>query len=213
MAERDLSSPQGKRTGPQGPTGKPGGEFDRTLMEATEIDWSKTEEEYRQMYIDTIFQRYHTLVTEFYTSGNLCVQRFQDFSKSHKQWRQLIINGTGVVALANLIAAYTSNSQAWGWFSLVAAVLAVGLAILANLESYHNYSDRARAFRESRELFLDAAREFERRWHANVFPFRYGSRACLTSTELYKEIVAKDQELRTKFSELTKVEQKAAKDS
>ena len=71
-----------------------------------------------------------------------------------------------------------------------------------------NARERAQAYRESRELFLDVAREFDRRWDIYVRPIGDHPEACLNASELYRQLVAKDRELRAKFKELTKTESK-----
>ncbi|MGD1210005.1 MAG: hypothetical protein ABR973_01445 [Candidatus Acidiferrales bacterium] len=105
----------------------------------------------------------------------------------------------------NILAANGKvRDLAGGSATVFVAVCAVILAILANLESFHNSAERAQAYRESRELFLDVAREFDHRWDVYVRPLADSAEACLNASELYREIVVRDRDLRAKFKELTK---------
>ena len=79
-----------------------------------------------------------------------------------------------------------SPLNASGKSRIVAAIAAAVLALLANLENFSNALERAQAYRESRELFLDAAREFERSWRMAVDPFYPDPEACVNAAELYR---------------------------
>jgi hypothetical protein len=159
--------------------------------------------------IDAVYQGY---LLEFTNSSNLCVEGYQRLSRAHFQWRKTMILGTGAVALLNLLSAYK-----WDWkelqhpLSLAAALVAVTLSVLANLESSANCIDQAQAYREARELFLDSAREFERLWIVHVLPLGDSPEACFNADALYRRVVAKDAEIRTKLKELTKIEFKRKK--
>ena len=85
------------------------------------------------------------------------------------------------------------------------------VATLANLESFYNSAEKAQGYRESREFFLDAARDFDRKWDVYVRPFTDEAEACANAAELYRLLVAKDGELRAKFKELIKTEGKGSK--
>ncbi len=188
------------------------------LVELDRDTWLSLSDEVRKGQIIHVKERYDQLLDEIYNSADLCVDRYQHLAWQHVLWRRLLIVGTGVVAVANLLAAYHSKSEpawvpAWLWMclsfrSLLAAVLAAVLAVLANWETLLNAQERAQAYRESRELFLDAAREFLRRWDIYVRPLGYRPEACMNASELYKELIVKDQELRAKFKELTKTRPK-----
>ena len=116
------------------------------------------------------------------------------------------------MAIVNLISAHRWVQESTkGLFPIAAAVLAVTLAILANLESFSNSFEKAQGYRESRELFLDVAREFDRRWDVYVRSLGDSPEACVNAAELYRQIAARDRELRAKFKELTKTEAKAPK--
>jgi hypothetical protein len=179
------------------------------LIEIEREMWISIASDVRIEQLGLLDERYHQLLNEVYNSANVCVDRYQSLSRTHTFWRRLVIIGTGVVALANLIAAYkVGDTKVFVYGPLVAAVLAVVLTILANLESLLNALERAQAYRESRELFLDVAREFDRRWDIYVRPLGENPEACLNASELYRQLVAKDRELRAKFKELTKTEGK-----
>lgn len=180
-----------------------------TLIEIEREMWISIAAEVRIEQLKLLDQRYHQLLDEIYGSANLCVDRHQALSRSHTLWRRIVIIGMGTVAIVNILAAYkTSGKNYFEYGSLAAAILAGVLAILANLESFLNARERAQAYRESRELFLDVAREYDRRWDIYVRPLGDHPEACLNASELYRQLVAKDRELRAKFKELTKTESK-----
>jgi hypothetical protein len=174
--------------------------------------WTAISSEMRKEQLQGLNDRYHDILNELYTSANLCVDRYQTFSKAHTRWRWTLILGTGCIAIVNLIAAHKLiQEKTGGLFAIGAAVLAVILAILANLESFSNSLEKAQGYRESRELFLDVAREFDRRWDVYVRPWSDAAEACLNATELYRQIAVRDRELRAKFKELTKTEARVPK--
>ena len=179
------------------------------LIEVEREMWISVSSEVRIEQVSLLDQRYHQLLDEIYDSANLCVDRHQSLSLLHSLWRKIVIIGTGTVAIVNVLAAYkTSGHNLFEHGSLIAAILAGTLVILVNLESFLNARERAQAYRESRELFLDVAREFDRRWDIYVRPMGEHPEACLNASELYRQLVAKDRELRAKFKELTKTESK-----
>lgn len=182
------------------------------LVEVELSRWSAISPQIRQQELGVYNARYHELLNELYDSANDCVDLYRSLTKNHTYWRRIMIIGTGVVAVVNLLAA---NDKVTVWFgesfSVAAAVLAVILAILANLESFYNAAEKAQGYRQTRELFLDAARDYDRRWDVYVRPFTDNPEACVNAAELYRQLVAKDSELRTKMSELTKTERKSTK--
>jgi hypothetical protein len=179
------------------------------LIEVEREMWISVSSEVRIEQVSLLDQRYHQLLDEIYDSANLCVDRHQSLSLLHSLWRKIVIIGTGTVAIVNVLAAYkTSGHNLFEHGPLIAAILAGTLVILVNLESFLNARERAQAYRESRELFLDVAREFDRRWDIYVRPMSEHPEACLNASELYRQLVAKDRELRAKFKELTKTESK-----
>jgi hypothetical protein len=183
------------------------------LVQAELTRWQSILVETRQDELKFMDERFHDLLNELYDSANVCVDSYQTFSKSHTKWRCGIIVGTSVVAVTNLIAAYKDvRNFAGGIVSLLAAVLAIGLTMLASLESFYNSSKKAQAYRESRELFLDAARDFDRRWDVYVRPFTDTAEACVNGAELYRQLIAKDSEIRAKYEELTQTPEGSKKE-
>jgi hypothetical protein len=187
------------------------------LLEVESETWSAIESEQRVQLMGEMSSRYYRYLDELHTAANLCVERYQTYSSEHSRWRRMLIIGTGLIAIINLLAA---NSKIARWavsdiniVPVTAAVAAIVLTILANLESYYNWANRAQAYRESRELFLDAAREFERAWNVYVRPFGDSPEAWANGVELYKRIAAKDRQLRSAFKELTKTENKSGSKS
>ena len=166
------------------------------------------------------------MLDEFFTSANKCVQQYQNYSQLHTRWRRNIIIGTGIVTVVNVLAAAMRSPStrdaasvvaanwlsavATNWLPTFAAVCAAFLGILASLESFYDSPGRAQAYRESREIFLDAGREFNRLWDSYVRPFGIAPEACVNASELYRRIIVKDRELRLKFTELTETHKKGA---
>jgi hypothetical protein len=115
--------------------------------------------------------------------------------------------------VANLLAANREiRNFAGGAVPVLAAVLAVVLTMLASLESFYNAAKKAQGYRESRELFLDVARDFDWRWNALVRPFVDTPQACVNAAELYRQLVAKDAEIRAKYEELTRTPEGSKKE-
>lgn len=77
------------------------------------------------------------------------------------------------------------------------------LALATNIESFHNYADKKLSARDSRELFLDAYREFDMLRLTYVYPFKTTPQACANLNALYRRLVVKDAELRRKLKQLT----------
>src|SRR5258707_14915985 len=141
MAEEKASG-QGRRA--KAPTTD---DLGSNLIEIGSVRWSQTDAAARIQFIKEIDSRYQGYLDELYISANLCVTRYQKFSKQHRRWRYAIIVGTGIVAIINLFAANKSISV-WSRNSIPigAAVCALILTILANLESFDNYTERAQAY-------------------------------------------------------------------
>jgi hypothetical protein len=182
----------------------------RPLVEAGPQDWTSDD-------LKAINARYTALLDEIFVSANLSVEQYQKLSNSNRSWRRRLILGTGIVAIVNLLAAHKipesfPRLHNLNWLlPIVAAVVAAILAILANLESFYNFSERAQAYRESRDIFLDAGRDFVRLWDSYVNPLGDSPAAYSNAAELYRRLVAKDRELRRKFKELTETASKGGK--
>jgi hypothetical protein len=189
------------------------GEYSLGLSEPGLDYWSsadRTDDE-RTTYVQGhIYPAYQIILQEFYESADVCVSEFKRCQDKHRIWRYLIIIVTGVVAILNALTALLSQQPDTKYITgaaIVGAVAAAGLALLANLENFGNYLERAHAYRESRELFLDSAREFERLWETNVVSFWPSSpraEACINAGILYRMICNRDRELRRKVKEMTK---------
>jgi hypothetical protein len=183
----------------------------RPLIEVGAQDWTPAD-------LKAINERYTQLLTEIFTSANLSLVQYQTLSSSNRMWRRRLILGTGVVAIVNLLAAHHVSDKYphlihWNWVApIVAAVLAAVVTILASLESFYNFSERAQGYRESRDVFLDAGRDFVRLWDSYVLPFGDSPGAYTNAAELYRRLVAKDRELRRKFKELTETASKGSKE-
>jgi hypothetical protein len=191
------------------------------LLQVQLEDWldPKTTENSREEYIKRLYGEYNKRVEEFVETANQCAERHTKFLTSHKRWRWLIIIFTGVMAIINLTAAYVGAQssvdgqaayvicpgQVW---SLFAAILAAILAMLANLENFSNAVERAQAYREARDMFLDAGREHHILWQLYVTPYYPAAEACVNAAELSRLINNKDAELRDKLKEITQQKDK-----
>jgi hypothetical protein len=183
------------------------------LVQADLTQWGSIEVKVRGEELQFVDDRFHELLNELYDSANVCVDWYKTFSKSHTAWRRRVIIVTGVVAVTNLLAANKEiRNFAGGAIPILAAVLAVVLTMLASLESFYNAAKKAQAYRESRELFLDAARNFDWRWNVLVRPFVDSPQACVNAAELYRQLVAKDSEIRAKYEELTRTPEGSKKE-
>jgi hypothetical protein len=167
--------------------------------------WDVLTDEERRGLIGNLDASYKEYLENLYKSADLCVDRYNEFTKSHVSWRRTAIIGSGILACLNFTAA-SKRVAMWenGLIPIVAAIAALILALLANLETFSNSAEKAQTFRESRELFLDAAQEFDRVWTIHVIALGDTLEAYANAAELYKRIIATDSELRSKFKEQTK---------
>jgi|SRR5277367_2217485 len=205
MGRRKLFGPVGSRREVAQPFAEAGADLSGLEPEG----WLSLDSEQRGKLIAYVNLRYTSYLNDFYESANLCVDRYDEFTSRYRVWRYTLITGTGVVAIINLLAANKSLST-WSYniIPIIAAVAAAVLAVLANIETFHNSAENAHAYRESREMFLDAAREFDRVWSVSVISLGDSAEAYSNAVELYRRIVSADRELRSKFKELTKTDNK-----
>jgi len=185
------------------------------LLETSHEYWSdlSTTQNDRKAYIDGLKASYQNLLDEFVASADACVDLTNELERVNRKWRWIVILGTGVVAIVNIIAAnfVTAKSTLPVWeaaapiFSVTAAVVAAILAVLANLENFIGAQRRAQGFRQARERFLDASREYEQLWNTYVNPFYPRAEACMNAIALIRMLVEKDRELRDRLVELTKL--------
>ncbi len=183
------------------------------LRETAYEDWSEpsTTQNDRKAYIDGLKASYQVLLDEFVATADACVDRTDSLEVLNRKWRWTIILGTGVVAIINILAANIvtlsdgeAGKAAANAISIFAAVTAAVLAVLANLENFTGAQRRAQGFRQARERFLDASREYEQLWNTYVNPFYPRAEACMNAISLIRMLVEKDRELRDRLVELTK---------
>jgi hypothetical protein len=167
--------------------------------------WDALSDEECQQLIGNIDTPYKEYLGTFYRSANQCVTRYNDCNVMNIRWRRTAIVGSGIVACLNFLAANkTIATETHGaLLPIAAAIAALVLAVLANLETLSNAAEKAQAFRESRELFLDAAQEFDRIWTVHVVALGTSVQAYENASVLYQRIIAADAELRRKFKELS----------
>ena len=167
--------------------------------------WDVLTDEEKRGLIGILDGSYKEYLGNFYKTADLCVDKYNDFTKNHVRWRRTAIIGSGILACLNFMAA-SNRIKNWesGLIPIVAAIAALTLALLANLETFSNSAEKAQTFRESRELFLDAAQEFDRVWTVHVIALGDTLEAYTNAAELYKRIIVTDSELRSKFKEQNK---------
>ena len=168
--------------------------------------WEVIDEEMRRPLLLSIDTRYKQYLENFYETANLCVRRHDACVRNHRMWRYVAIIGTGLLACLNFMAAKHSIEGAGGYnvLPILASLGALALAVLANLETFANSAERAQAYRESRELYLDAAEEYDRAWSVAVVALGDTAQAYANAVALDRRIVDADRELRRSFKELTK---------
>lgn len=176
--------------------------------------WAGQDDTTREQVCQQVDEYYETLLDEFRVSANQFVEQYKGDSKNGRRWRFWLIVLTGGLALLNVLASSwpdgPSSAQVRTYMTFAAAVYAVLLALATNIESFHNYADRKLSARESRELFLDAYREFEMLRLTYVYPFGYSPQGCFNLHALYRRLVAKDAELRRKLKQLTTTSDRAS---
>nr|WP_316640145.1 hypothetical protein [uncultured Roseateles sp.] len=178
------------------------------LAETTLEYWAELDADYRQKCYEVIEAYYQNLLEHFLDNANGAVKDYTRYGRLGRRWRTALILLMGLLAVLNILA--TSWPDKWhfttddrGYISFAAAIYASLLAMLANLESFFNFSDKKTSTRESRELYLDAFREFEMLRLVHVYPFGFEAQACFNFSRLYRRLVVKDLELRRKILQLT----------
>ncbi len=166
-------------------------------LQKQELEARTTEE--RQAYLKQIRENYWAITSEFGNSADACIDLVIEMKTQHRKWRMSMIVATGILAIINIISAYTR----WESAALLAAAYAAGLAIFSNLEAFGNFYERAQSYRQSRELYLDAYREAELAWPVFTGPFGESAEACARATIAYRRLVERDRALRVKIKELT----------
>jgi hypothetical protein len=177
-----------------------------TLLDTTPEYWDSLSEDERIAYWQAIDVYFHNLLEDFRTNANAAVHEHERYGLLGQFSRVILICLTGGLALLNVLATNWPS----GWmgvervtFSFWAAIYAVLLALLTNVESFYNFPDRKSGSRESRELYLDAYREFESLRLTHVYPHGYSGQACFNFNILYQRLVTKDLELRRKIMSLS----------
>jgi hypothetical protein len=176
--------------------------------------WASLDDESREQCYDQLATYYGGLLEEFRVSANQSVAQYLGFSRLGQRWRLWLIVLTGLLALLNVLATSWPDAldgkDVRGYISFAAAIYAVLLALGTNLESYSNFADKKLGARDSRELYLDAYREFEMLRLTHVYPFGYSPQGCFNFHLLYRQLVEKDVELRRKLKQLSETNERGA---
>jgi hypothetical protein len=175
--------------------------------------WIKAGKDRRLTYLNRIHEYYYHILRDFFKQANLCTDNFKGCDQKYARIRNAIILATGIMAIINIFAACMaglSGSIGSMVVSVFAAIYAAALTVLVNFENHYKYADRTQRFRQIRELYLDAAREFEKDWPRYVEAFSDEAVACLNASKLCDEIYKQDIEIRKKAIEIEgKFEQKS----
>jgi hypothetical protein len=192
--------------------GVPQQDMECALYEQTEEYWQNCSAQERQAYYKNIYEHYFTIVQEFAAQSDSAVDKFKIFSAAHLRWRKRLVWLSGTLAIMNVVLAFTSDVNNWDIsrplyiviriLPLVAAVFAAFIAIMSNLESIYKPLERAQAFREVREILLNAARYHEMLWNVYVHPFADSPTACINASRAYMSLVDKDKEVRGQTKEI-----------
>lgn len=171
--------------------------------------WKCASREECKTYYLQIELFYKIIIDEFFQQADTSAAQYLKFSKSHVTTRRRMILLGGLLALLNVLIAFSASGETladsvnWTkWLSLIAALYASALAIYSSIENLHGFAGRAQGFREVRELFLNAARKYEMLWLVNVRPFGFTPPACVNASIAYKRIVNMDIEVRSQAKEL-----------
>lgn len=169
-------------------------EFPEELEKAVE----KLSEQHLKEYYDKIDQWYNSIVGNFAKEAKLCLEKYRECSRRHLKWRLLLAIVAGVLAVLNIVIAFTSKFDHLlvTLLPLFAAIWAIMIAVLANIESIFGHSGRAQKFREIREMYLDAYRDAEIRWHVQVLPHGYSPKGCLNAAMALKGLYFVDVKTR-----------------
>lgn len=185
-------------------------QMEQELAEQTEKFWEAKSKEERRHYYSQIDLNYHTIVDEFFTLADLSAGRFMAFTSLHMTWRRVMTILAGVLAILNILVAYTgarpdTANAMMQYLPLAAAVFAAVIAVLSNFENLNQYLGRAQGHREVREEALNTARKYEMLWHVYVRPFGDAPAACVNASKIYQRIIEADQGIRRQTKDLTKI--------
>jgi hypothetical protein len=193
---------------PETPTAERGSRLLAPTAGLRAILWAELTIEQRQVFLVTTEEQYSKLLNEMIDTSNICVERFGRFMRNHGAWRWTVIIGTGMIAVLNILASgMTGSSKSTGLWGIGASAFGVVITILATLEGFTNSAQRAQAFRESREMFLDTSRVYAAAWHNFVIPLSDTPEACENAAELHRRLIQADCELRSRFKDLTMTRQ------
>ena len=168
-------------------------------------DWKETHQKVRENFFTQVNNNYQALDHEFFELSEFHAHRYLEFSNKYKIWRTILIWALGGMAIINLIIASDIEIISSSFkLEIAAAIYAALLTIFGNIENFLNYSENKQTSRNARELYLDSHRHFEMLWNIHVRPFCELAEGCLNASILYRQIVKKDEELRSTVKEMTK---------
>jgi hypothetical protein len=181
------------------------------LVQPSLEDWQSQDPQTIAQYYAQTESDFFSIVDSYRQLANEAVAHYRGAARSHGRWRFWMIIAIGILALINVLATMQllkEGSPPWmpALLSAVAAVYAGCLAVAGNVETFLNWSERAAAFRESRELLLSRFREYSSKWVYYVEAYGKTPMACVNAGQLYRELVDFDQDLRQKLMQLTEVQ-------
>lgn len=165
--------------------------------------------EQREAFLQSIETYYSSLLTELSQNAFDSLKVIDKARDGHRYWRLRLIVATGSLAILSFLAAFSWESLNPAWtdvsavLSLIVGAYAAALAMAHNIESFHNYPERAHGFREAFELYVGTYREFEMLWHLHIVRDFDLPENCANAAELYRRLTDRAVEVRRKVKELT----------
>jgi hypothetical protein len=190
---------------------------DEELLDHTEAQWEAAGTELCAVFIEHVGKDYLAILNEFMDYADAATDNYRRLSSTSEKWRKWTIVATGGLAAVNSLAAFdlvgrftipepNNKITVPAILSAIAAVYAVALTVVGNLESFFNAGEKAAGFRESRELFITTYRAYVWRWKVSVEAFGVSGKACVNAARLYGRLIRTDRELRVKVKELTETQ-------
>lgn len=165
-----------------------------------EVDWTKRHENIRKDFVSEVRGRYQKRLEYFKSEADRCAIRTRKLARSHRIMRFVMILSTGMMAILNLSQNFPFVEK-WR-MPVICSLYAALLVVLTNLDSFFAYQTRALAYRDCREVYMTAVRQFDRMWLGSVHPLGHEPSACTHAEELLERIDERDEELRRKLQEL-----------
>lgn len=195
--------------------------IDNFPYDQSEEHWATIDPSIRQKYIEHIHSFYKEYTAQFFARSEELVDQANHARQLFQRWRFVLfvlIVALAVINVAPFVVAdrmegnfvadrMEENSDRFPYIPLIAAVWTAIIAIISNIAKFFKYLEKAQSFRKARRVYLNANREFIAVWQLYVVPFGDSPIACLNVAKLYKQLIAKDREMREYVAELTDIDE------